>query len=108
MRGKLTKKYTLSSLAFKKVTRGSAIKMHFPFPLLPQVLVGVAVRQEQSNNLGNLGRGIRSPHVTIVSSILMTNYCSYFMITCINYITILPFINIKAFLLRILDEINYY
>ena len=42
---------SLSSLTFKKVTRGSAIKSHFPSPLLPQV--GVAGRLEQTN-LGNM------------------------------------------------------
>ena len=47
--------YSLSSLAFKRVTRWSAITNTFPLPLLPKVHKSATGRLEQTNNLGNLG-----------------------------------------------------
>ena len=49
--------YSLSSLAFKRVTQGSAVKTQIPSPLLPQIPVGVAGCLEHTNNLRNLGTG---------------------------------------------------
>ena len=43
--------YSLSSLTFKRVTRGSAIKTQFPSPLLLQVPEGAIGCLERTNNL---------------------------------------------------------
>ena len=48
--------YTLSSLAFKRVTRRGAIKTQFPSPCYPQVHEGAIGRLEHTNNLRNLGK----------------------------------------------------
>ena len=45
--------YSLSSLTFKRVTHGSAIKTHFSSPLLPKVLVGATGHLDHTNNTKN-------------------------------------------------------
>ena len=49
--------YSLSSLAFKRVTHGRAFTSTFSLPLLPQVHEGATGHLEQTNNQGNLVTG---------------------------------------------------